>query len=116
MQYLEAMRTKPDKMQKDNTICQTLQADKEPSLAPSHNANSKCVVLVPTQDTIEGGCEECLHEMEKAGYTVWRRWGCSDMSVARNYMAALAIEQGFEELMWIDSDMLFDPIDVKVLR
>jgi hypothetical protein len=31
-------------------------------------------------------------------------------------MAAAALKQGFEELMWIDSDMLFAPEDVKRLR
>jgi len=83
---------------------------------PPQNPNAKCIVLVPTQDMIEGGCEEGLHELEKMGYTVLRRWGCSDISMARSQMAADALGKGFEELMWIDSDILFDPNDVNVLR
>src|ERR1051325_11414419 len=82
----------------------------------NQHANAKCVVLVPAQYTIEAGCEEGLHELERSGYTVWRNFGCSDISRERSVMAAAALKQGFEELMWIDSDMLFAPEDVKRLR
>lgn len=78
--------------------------------------NSKCVVLVPAMQTIESGCEEGLHQLENLGYAVWRRFGCSDISMARSTLAAEAIEKGYEELMWIDSDILFKADDVSKLR
>ncbi len=42
--------------------------------------------------------------------------GYSAIDAARNQMANDALAQGFDELMWIDADIVFDPDDVDKLR
>ena len=76
----------------------------------------KCIVLVPVAGHIEPGCEQALQALEAAGYTVWRQWGFSEISLGRSRMATAALADGFDELMWIDSDIIFDPRDVDKLR
>jgi hypothetical protein len=77
---------------------------------------SSCVILVPVANAIEPGCEDALRELERRGYAVWRVRGFSAIDAARNQMANDALAQGFDELMWIDSDIVFDPDDVDKLR
>jgi hypothetical protein len=73
-------------------------------------------VLVPVAHHIEADCDRALRELEARGYPVWRVWGYSAIDQGRSQMATDAIAQGFEELMWIDSDIAFDPDDVERLR
>src|SRR5690242_2909559 len=77
---------------------------------------SRCVILVPVASAIEPGCEDALRELERRGYAVWRVRGYSAIDAARNQMASDALAQGFDELMWIDRDIVFDPDDVDKLR
>ncbi|MFE7798574.1 hypothetical protein [Nocardia sp. NPDC057440] len=77
---------------------------------------SRCVVLVPVHDYIEPGCEEGLAALEKLGHPVWRVYGCSAIDQARSRIATEALAEGFEELMWIDSDIGFNPNAVAMLR
>lgn len=77
---------------------------------------SRCVILVPVGGLIDPGCEEGLRELERRGYPVWRVRGYSAIDAARNQMASDALAQGFQELMWIDADIVFDPDDVDKLR
>ncbi len=69
---------------------------------------SRCVVLVPVGGTIDLDCEDALRELERRGY--------GSIDAARNQMASGVLAQGFDELMWIDSDIVFDPDDVAKLR
>ncbi|HEY7158743.1 MAG TPA: class I SAM-dependent methyltransferase [Gemmataceae bacterium] len=77
---------------------------------------SRCVVLVPVASAIDPGCEGALRELERRDYPVWRVQGYSTLDAARNQMANDALAQGFDELMWIDADIVFDPDDVEELR
>jgi hypothetical protein len=77
---------------------------------------SRCVVLVPVGGAIDPGCEDAMRELERRGYAVWRVRGYSAIDAARNQMASDALAQGFDELMWINSDGVFDPDDVDKLR
>ena len=77
---------------------------------------SACVVLVPVGGAIEAGCDDALRELERRGYAVRRVRGYSAVDAARNQMATDALAAGFDELMWIDSDVVFDPDDVDRLR
>jgi predicted O-methyltransferase YrrM len=72
--------------------------------------------LVPAGGAIDPGCDDALRELERRGYPVWRVRGYSAVDAARNQMATDALAQGFAELMWIDSDIAFDPDDVARLR
>lgn len=76
----------------------------------------RCVVLVPVGGAIDPGCDDALRELEKRGYAVWRVRGYSAIDAARNPMATDAVAQGFDELVWIDSDVVVHPDDVDRLR
>jgi hypothetical protein len=78
--------------------------------------SSRCVVLVPVGDAIDPGCEDGLHELERRGYPVWRVRGYASLDAARSQRATDALARGFDELMWIDDDIVFDPDDVEELR
>ncbi len=78
--------------------------------------SSRCVILVPVERAIDPGCEDGLRELERRGYPVWRVHGYSAIDAARNQLANDALAQGFDELMWIDADIVFDPDDVEELR
>ena len=77
---------------------------------------SRCVVLVPTARYIEPECERSLRELETRGYVVRRVPGFSAIDLARCVLATEALQEGFEELMWIDADVGFDADAVDRLR
>lgn len=81
-----------------------------------HNDPSRCVVLVPAQGPVEPGCEDALRALERLGHPVWRGRGYAQVDVARNQLATDALAAGFDELMWVDSDVEFDPAAVARLR
>ncbi len=78
--------------------------------------NSRCVILVPASRHIEPHCEYSLRQLEAQSYTVRRLYGFAQVDVARNRLASESIADGFEELMWIDSDIAFEPQSVQRLR
>lgn len=80
------------------------------------NTRSQCVVLVPVGSHIIPRCEQGLKELERRGYVVRRVYGYAAIDQGRNQMATDALHEGFEETMWIDSDIGFDPNDVDKLR
>ena len=69
------------------------------------------VVLVPHLNGIEGECEQGLGQLEARGVRVIRRGGCSAIDVARNEMISDALHDGAESMLFIDSDIGFDPAD-----
>jgi protein-L-isoaspartate O-methyltransferase len=77
---------------------------------------SRCVVLVPVAGAIDPECEDALRELERRGYPVWHVRGFSAIDAARNQLANDALAQGFDEFLWIDDDIVFDPDDVDELR
>jgi hypothetical protein len=77
---------------------------------------ARCAVLVPYIGSILPQCEAGLRELEKAGYQVRRVGGFSAIDQGRNQLATDALIDGFEETMWIDSDIEFEPASVDRLR
>ena len=75
-----------------------------------------CVILVPAAQYIEPACERGLRQLEAAGYPVWRVFGYAAIDVARSHIATRALREGFDELMWIDADIAFDPAMIDRLR
>jgi hypothetical protein len=69
------------------------------------------VVLVPYMNTIEWECEQALRQLEQAGVRVVRRGGCSAIDVARNDMISEALHNEAEAILFIDSDIGFEPQD-----
>lgn len=78
--------------------------------------NSTCVVLVPVAYHVEPECDQGLRELERRGYAVWRVPGYAAIDQARSQMATDALAAGFDELMWIDADIGFEPDAVDRLR
>ncbi|WP_205847487.1 hypothetical protein [Planctopirus hydrillae] len=76
----------------------------------------RCVVLVPHSGLIHTECEEGLKELERRGYTVRRVGGYAAIDQGRNQMATDALADGFDETLWIDSDVGFKADDVEKLR
>jgi hypothetical protein len=82
--------------------------------APAHESSDfddprRCVVLVPYYSHIERNCEAALRELERQGYPVRRMGGHAAIDHARNKLATDALIEGFEETMWIDADVDFEP-------
>lgn len=77
---------------------------------------ASCAVLVPAMRYVEPDCEKSLRDLERRGYVVRRVYGCSPIDHARSRLATAALEQGFEETLWIDADTAFDPEAVDRLR
>jgi hypothetical protein len=78
--------------------------------------NSRCAILVPAGRSIEPHCALTLGQLEARGYPVRRLYGFAQVDMARNRLATDALAEGFEELMWIDSDIAFEPQSVDRLR
>jgi hypothetical protein len=77
---------------------------------------SACVVLVPIGGAIDPACDDALRELERRGHPVVRARGYSAVDAARNQLATDALARGFDELLWVDADVVFDPNDVEKLR
>lgn len=75
-----------------------------------------CVVLVPFLEHIDPFCEQALHVLAGRGYVVRRVQGYSAIDYGRSVLASEALDDGFDELLWIDSDIVFRPEDVERLR
>ncbi len=87
-----------------------------PTATGGQNENSNCVILVPFTGFIHYECEVGLKELERRGYVVHRVGGYAAIDQGRNQMATDALIDGFEETVWIDSDIGFNPDDVDRLR
>src|SRR5688572_10945479 len=76
----------------------------------------RAVVLVPYLTHIEPACEDGLRALERAGLEVRRFASTAAVDRTRSEMATAALRDGFDELMWIDSDIQFSPDAVDRLR
>src|SRR5215813_4903128 len=86
------------------------------SLVGDLSARKRCVVLVPVGSYVEPDCDRALSQLEARGYVVRRVYGYAAIDQARSQMATDALAEGFDELMWIDADIGFDPDSVDRLR
>jgi hypothetical protein len=76
----------------------------------------KCIILVPAYSHVEPDTQRGLKMLEQRGYLVRRLFGNSQVDLARAVLAGEALSNGYEELFWIDSDIVFNPRDVERLR
>jgi hypothetical protein len=76
----------------------------------------RCAILIPFGSSIIPPCERALEELERRGYDVRRVGGYAAIDQGRNQMATDALLDGYEETMWIDSDVDFHPDAVDRLR
>lgn len=80
------------------------------------NAARRCAVLVPVGREPEPDCESSLRELERRGYPVIRARGGAQIDYLRSQMASDFLGEGFDETMWIDSDIGFTADDVDKVR
>jgi hypothetical protein len=79
-------------------------------------ASARCVVLVPSARIIDPACEAAIAELGSRRYPVWRPRTSMPPAEARDRMAADALAAGFEELLWVDPAVAFEPDDADRLR
>lgn len=79
-----------------------------PSAAPDL---SRFAVLVPFMDSILHPVEDALRALERSGIRVVRRAGSSAIDYVRSEMASQALAEGREAVLFVDSDVLFNPAD-----
>lgn len=79
-------------------------------------STKKSIILVPVGSHIEPECERGLARLESRGYTVRRVYGYAAIDQARSQMATDALAEGFDELIWVDSDVAFEPEAIDRLR
>jgi hypothetical protein len=70
----------------------------------------KPVVLVPYYASVEKECEKGLDALKRAGVPV-RQASFSAIDLLRSVMLSHALRDGFETILFIDSDIGFDPND-----
>jgi hypothetical protein len=80
------------------------------------SSSRRCIVLVPYLTHIEPACDDALRGLERAGYVVRRFQSTAAIDRMRCELATAALQEGFDELMWIDSDVVFPPDAVDRLR
>ncbi len=72
---------------------------------------AKHVVYVPVHRFIDTDTYHCLRGLEDLGIRVDYSKGASAIDVTRNILASDAIREDLESILFIDSDMMFDPAD-----
>jgi glycosyltransferase involved in cell wall biosynthesis len=70
----------------------------------------KPVVLVPYYSVIEKECEDGLRALVKAGVAL-SRFSLSAIDLLRSAMLSHALNDGFDQFLFIDADIGFDPRD-----
>ena len=75
-----------------------------------------CLVVVPYRDFILPACEDGLRQLEARGYMVRRDGGPDAIDHKRSRLASQALDEPYDEILWIDSDMGFHADDVDRLR
>ncbi len=75
----------------------------------------KTVVLVTYGKMRERLHGECVDAVRHLGIPVMEVWGSSQIDMARSHLACAALAHGADVALFIDSDILFDPLDVTVL-
>jgi hypothetical protein len=77
---------------------------------------SRCIVLVPIGGYLEPECARGLAQLEARGYRVRAVPRYAAIDQGRSQMATDAVLEGYDALMWIDSDIGFDADAVDMLR
>src|SRR5690349_1597950 len=80
------------------------------------SSNSKCVILVPAFGQPVPKCDAGLRQLEQRGFPVRRVGGFSAVDQGRNQMASDALNDGFAEMVFIDTDIGFEADAVERLR
>ena len=69
----------------------------------------KTLIAIPCMDTVQTGFMLSLLQMRRVGEVGFSIISSSLIYDARNSIAKKAIEEGFDRMLWLDSDMTFEP-------
>ena len=75
----------------------------------------KTMIAIPCMDTIPYEFAQSILSLEKGDVSAYFRAN-SLVYDSRNIISLTAIEQGFDRIMWFDSDMIFIPNTLKMLH
>ena len=75
----------------------------------------KTLIAIPCMDTVDAGFTQSLMHLEKSSATGANFQVNSLVYDSRNILSLIAIEQGFDRVMWFDSDMMFTPKTMSIL-
>jgi hypothetical protein len=78
--------------------------------SPRPAVGGKPIILVPYYTSIEKECEEGLRSLVKAGVAL-SRFSLSAIDLLRSAMLSHAFREGFDQFLFIDADIGFDPDD-----
>jgi hypothetical protein len=67
------------------------------------------IAICPYHAFIEPACERGLSGLESRGWTVWRRPGSAAIDRERSRLATAALDEGYDAVLWVDSDQDFEP-------
>lgn len=69
----------------------------------------KTLICIPCMDMVHTEFMKCILGMRRVGDTKITISCSSLIYDARNHMAMRAVDEGFDRLLWLDSDMSFEP-------
>lgn len=69
----------------------------------------KTLVTIPCMDMVHTQFMGSVLNMRKVGDVDFAFTECSLIYDARNHLAQKAVEDGYDRILWLDSDMTFDP-------
>jgi hypothetical protein len=78
-------------------------------VAMSASPTPRRLAICPYHSFIEPACERGLAGLERQGWTVWRRPGSAAIDRERSRLATAALDEGYDALLWVDSDQDFEP-------
>lgn len=71
----------------------------------------KRIAIVPYHKYIEPMVMDSLRGLAALGYTIRESGNVSDVARQRGILASQALHEGYERILWVDSDVIFDPED-----
>lgn len=71
---------------------------------------------MPVGGTIERATQECLNGLRRLGYPIVSAYGSSNVELVRSQIASWHLDKGYEEIFWIDSDIVFNTKDFEKIR
>lgn len=71
---------------------------------------------MPVLNNIESATQVSLLRLSQMGYPVATIYQCTSIDFARSQMVSQFLELGYDEILWVDSDIVFDPNDVEKIR
>ncbi|MHB8397336.1 MAG: hypothetical protein ACYDCI_00155 [Candidatus Limnocylindrales bacterium] len=72
---------------------------------------NRCLVYIPVHRFVDTDTWHCVNGLRDLGFPVHLSKGASAIDMSRSLMASEALLGGYEQLLFIDADMLFDPAD-----